>query len=129
MDKIDNTKLLTIVNSIKRACSVAGCKLIGGETAEMPGVYRYGCLDLAGFSVGTLNSELYPKTERIKPGLKIYGITSNGIHSNGYSLGQVIQPPTGSITIVLICLFGSGRSLLCFSIVLLVIVISKRDFN
>lgn len=86
MDKIDNTKLLTMVNSIKRACSVAGCKLIGGETAEMPGVYRYGCLDLAGFSVGTLNGELYPKTERIKPGLKIYGITSNGIHSNGYSL-------------------------------------------
>jgi len=86
MDKIDNTKLLTLVNSIKRACSVAGCKLIGGETAEMPGVYRYGCLDLAGFSVGTLNGELYPKTERIKSGLKIYGIPSNGIHSNGYSL-------------------------------------------
>ena len=86
MDKIDNTKLLTLVNSIKRACSVAGCKLIGGETAEMPGVYRYGCMDLAGFSVGTLNGELYPKTERIKSGLKIYGIPSNGIHSNGYSL-------------------------------------------
>lgn len=86
MDKIDNDKLLTIVNSIKRACSVADCKLIGGETAEMPGVYRNGCLDLAGFSVGTLNGELYPKTEKIKPGLKIYGIPSNGIHSNGYSL-------------------------------------------
>jgi len=86
MDKIDNNKLMTIINSIKKACSAAGCKLIGGETAEMPGVYRSDCLDLAGFSVGTLEGEVYPKTEKIKSGLKIYGIPSNGIHSNGYSL-------------------------------------------
>lgn len=86
MDKIDNDKLLIIVNSIKKACSVAKCKLIGGETAEMPGVYRSNCLDLAGFSVGTLTGELYPKTEKIVSGLKIYGIASNGIHSNGFSL-------------------------------------------
>jgi len=86
MDKIDNIKLMTIVDSIKEACKVADCKLIGGETAEMPGVYRSGCLDLAGFSVGTLEGEVYPKTEKITSGLKIYGIPSNGIHSNGYSL-------------------------------------------
>jgi len=86
MDKIDNDKLMTIVESIKRACSTAGCKLIGGETAEMPGVYRSGCLDLAGFSVGTLEGDLYPKVDRIKFGMKIYGIQSNGIHSNGFSL-------------------------------------------
>ena len=59
---------MTIVNSIKEACKVADCKLIGGETAEMPGVYRSGCLDLAGFSVGTLEGEVYPKTEKIKSG-------------------------------------------------------------
>ena len=86
MDQIDNLKLSTIVKSIKEACSIAECKLIGGETAEMPGVYRTGCLDLAGFSVGTLDGELYPKTEKIKRGMKIYGIHSNGIHSNGFSL-------------------------------------------
>ena len=86
MDQIDKSKLSTIVGSIKEACSVAECKLIGGETAEMPGVYRSGCLDLAGFSVGTLDGELYPKMEKIKSGMKIYGIPSNGIHSNGFSL-------------------------------------------
>ena len=86
MNKLNNDKLLTIIASIKTACQEAGCLLLGGETAEMPGVYRDQCLDLAGFSVGILDSQLYPKMNEIEKGCLIYGLKSNGIHSNGYSL-------------------------------------------
>lgn len=86
MNQINQSKLLTIITSIKSACREAGCLLLGGETAEMPGLYRDQCLDLAGFSVGVLDNQLYPKTEQIEKGCRIYGLKSNGLHSNGYSL-------------------------------------------
>lgn len=86
MNKLNNNKLLTIIASIKEACREAGCILMGGETAEMPGVYKYQSLDLAGFSVGLLEKELYPQIDKIEKGCKIYGLKSNGIHSNGYSM-------------------------------------------
>ena len=86
LGKLELKKTKNILKGILKGCKLSGCELVGGETAEMPGVYRSGCLDLAGFSVGTLEGEVYPKTEKITSGLKIYGILSNGIHSNGYSL-------------------------------------------
>ena len=85
-DKLDNTVLVKVVNSIKNGCESANCELIGGETAEMPGIYVTNGLDLAGFSVGVLEHDLYPKIDLVESGCKIYGIRSTGIHSNGYSL-------------------------------------------
>lgn len=85
-EKLDQTKLKTIVDSIKEGCRIAGCELLGGETAEMPGIYFNKGFDLAGFSVGVLDKQLYPKIEEIIHGCKIYGLKSNGIHSNGFSL-------------------------------------------
>lgn len=85
-EKLDQTKLVTIINSIKEGCKLAGCDLLGGETAEMPNIYFNNGFDLAGFSIGVLGNELYPKTSEITKGCNIYGLKSNGIHSNGYSL-------------------------------------------
>ena len=60
--------------------------MVGGETAEMPGMYTANGMDIAGFTVGVLEDELYPKIELVSEGCDIYGIPSSGIHSNGFSL-------------------------------------------
>ena len=86
IDKIDNKKLNIIISSIHKGCLECGAILLGGETAEMPNIYKYNGFDLGGFSVGFLNNDLYPKTELIESGCKLYGLKSNGIHSNGFSL-------------------------------------------
>lgn len=78
--------LVKIINSIKDGCKISNIKLVGGETAEMPGLYKYKDFDLAGFSVGEIDSTIYPITEKIKKGQKIYALKSNGIHSNGFSM-------------------------------------------
>ncbi len=84
-----------IVAGIARACKAAGCALIGGETAEMPGMYRDGDYDLAGFSLGAVErSELLPKTD-VGPGDVILGLASDGVHSNGYSLVRRIVERSG----------------------------------
>ena len=86
IDTLDTNKLNIIISSIKKGCETSGCILLGGETAEMPNIYKFNGFDLGGFSVGILKNELYPKTELIEKGCKLYGLKSNGIHSNGYSL-------------------------------------------
>ena len=84
-----------IVAGIARACKAAGCALIGGETAEMPGMYRDGDYDLAGFSLGAVErTELLPKKD-VGPGDVILGLASDGVHSNGYSLVRRIVERSG----------------------------------
>ena len=86
MSKLDKKVLLEIITGIKFGCFICGAKLVGGETAEMPGIYKSGGFDLAGFSIGIIENNIYPKIDQIKKGYKIYGLKSNGVHSNGFSL-------------------------------------------
>lgn len=79
-----------IVSGIAEGCAQAGCSLIGGETAEMPGMYDEGEYDLAGFVVGAAEKSELISGETIKPGDRVIGIASSGIHSNGYSLVRKI---------------------------------------
>jgi phosphoribosylformylglycinamidine cyclo-ligase len=76
----------TFLKSVKEACEFCDCVLIGGETAEMPGVYRKNDFDCAGFSVGVVDEEAVLGAQRVKNGDRIIGVSSSGFHSNGYSL-------------------------------------------
>jgi len=75
-----------VIKGIARGCEESGCALLGGETAEMPGMYDEGEYDLAGFSVGVVNRPDIIDGASIKPGDRIIGLSSSGPHSNGYSL-------------------------------------------
>ncbi|SMP10819.1 phosphoribosylformylglycinamidine cyclo-ligase [Desulfurobacterium pacificum] len=75
-----------VIKGIAKGCEIAGCALIGGETAEMPDFYTEGEYDLAGFVVGVVEKDEYIAGKEIKPGDVVIGLASSGIHSNGYSL-------------------------------------------
>lgn len=84
--KNEPEKVAEIVSGVCDGCIQAGCALIGGETAEMPGFYPVDEYDLAGFCVGAVEKDKIIETSSIKPGDKLIGIASSGVHSNGYSL-------------------------------------------
>jgi phosphoribosylformylglycinamidine cyclo-ligase len=79
-----------VVNGIIKGCREAGCPLIGGETAEMPGFYRPGEYDLAGFAVGVVDRDKRLDNSKIRPGDVLLGLPSSGVHSNGYSLVRAL---------------------------------------
>ncbi len=85
-NKIILSKLKSIIKGIKNGCEIAGCELVGGETAEMPGTYEKGKFDIAGFAVGIVDENKMLTKTKIKNGDLILAIPSSGIHSNGYSL-------------------------------------------
>ena len=84
--KLEVEKAVDIVKGIVEGCKEANCSLIGGETAEMPGLYAPGEYDLAGFVVGLVDNEQLIDGTGISVGNQLIGISSNGLHSNGYSL-------------------------------------------
>jgi phosphoribosylformylglycinamidine cyclo-ligase len=84
-----------VVKGIARGCELAGCSLIGGETAEMPGMYPAGEYDLAGFCVGVVEKERIIDGRSIAPGDVLLGLASSGPHSNGYSLIRRIVQRAG----------------------------------
>ena len=79
-------KVATIVEGVANGCKKAGCSLIGGETAEMPGFYPIDEYDLAGFSVGVIDKKKIIDNKKIEIGDKVIGLKSSGVHSNGFSL-------------------------------------------
>jgi phosphoribosylaminoimidazole synthetase len=85
ISKINLSKLKHLVKGIVKGCDIAGCKLVGGETAEMPGTYTKGKFDVAGFSVGLVEKKKI-LNKKIRGDDLILAVPSNGLHSNGYSL-------------------------------------------
>jgi phosphoribosylformylglycinamidine cyclo-ligase len=90
MGELDNAIATDIIKGIVEGCRQAKCALIGGETAEMPGFYQPGEYDLAGFAVGIVDNAKILDGSDIRVGHKIIGISSSGLHSNGYSLVRKI---------------------------------------
>ena len=83
---LDNDVVTALIAGMARACEQAGCALIGGETAQMPGLYAHGDFDMAGFVVGAVERDAILDGGGIRPGDAIICIPSNGLHTNGYSL-------------------------------------------
>jgi phosphoribosylformylglycinamidine cyclo-ligase len=88
--KLEPERHAKVVSGIAEGCRQAGCALIGGETAEMPGFYAEGEYDLAGFAVGIAEKSKIIDGSRIKPGDVLVGLASSGLHSNGYSLARKV---------------------------------------
>jgi phosphoribosylformylglycinamidine cyclo-ligase len=84
--KLDVDTAAAVIGGIAKGCELSGCALIGGETAEMPGMYPAGEYDLAGFCVGAVEKSKILTGQSVKPGDVVLGLASHGVHSNGFSL-------------------------------------------
>src|SRR4051812_12159393 len=89
-EKLEPQVFDQLLSGFAKACRAAGCALIGGETAQMPGMYRKGEYDLAGCIVGVVDRPKLIDGRKIKPGDILLGLPSNGLHTNGYSLARKI---------------------------------------
>ncbi len=94
--RLDDEVAHAVVSGIAEGCRQAGAALIGGETAEMPGMYAEGHYDLAGFCVGVVERAQILDASRVKPGDRIIGLASSGFHSNGYSLVRKVLEQSGA---------------------------------
>jgi phosphoribosylformylglycinamidine cyclo-ligase len=93
--KLERSQLTEVIKGISSGCQVAGCGLLGGETAEMPGFYQSGEYDLAGFCVGIVEKDQLLNGSQVKVGDAILGLGSSGLHSNGFSLVRKIITDRG----------------------------------
>jgi phosphoribosylformylglycinamidine cyclo-ligase len=90
INKINITKLKSIIKGIVKGCNISGCELVGGETAEMPGTYEKNKFDIAGFAVGLVDQNKLLNKNKIKKNDLILAIPSSGLHSNGFSLVRYV---------------------------------------
>jgi len=88
VDRLNSGVLAEVMKGIVKGCREAGCALIGGETAELPGLYAPGKWDLAGFCVGLVDAPKIIDGRTCRPGDKVIGLASSGLHSNGFSLAR-----------------------------------------
>jgi len=93
--KLDVNAGKAIIEGIAKGCSLAGCALIGGETAEMPGMYGPGDYDLAGFCVGAVERDQLLTGDKVCEGDVVLGLASSGLHSNGFSLARKVVETAG----------------------------------
>ncbi len=98
--KLDVEVASQVVSGIGRGCELAGAALVGGETAEMPGMYSQGDYDLAGFAVGIVEKNAIIDGSKVEAGDALIGLASSGPHSNGYSLIRKILEPDVNLNIV-----------------------------
>ena len=89
-EKLDPVVFEQLLSGFAKACKAGGCALVGGETAQMPGMYHAGEYDLAGTIVGVVDRKKILDGSKIKPGDVVIGLPSNGLHTNGYSLARKI---------------------------------------
>jgi phosphoribosylformylglycinamidine cyclo-ligase len=96
---LDVEQATRVIEGIAEGCKRAGCALLGGETAELPGFYHRGEYDLAGFAVGVVERDSILNGEQVKPGDVVIGLESDGLHSNGYSLARAALLERGGLAL------------------------------